>query len=393
MLPSLAHVGAAHEVERAPQRLARDAHEQVALGHARHLRHGVLGIGHVLEHLDRRGEVELVVGEGEVLRAHRAVVEVRPRALLPLRGELGVLEVDAHHSALAQPLRPLVGEHALAAADVEQRARPGALEAFVQRAFEARLQAPRDRVGRVVLVVGVPGRDRVGGELGHRVAAGTRGCSPVLPVALPAAAPVVRSCPVFCAPAGVVVRRGDAQLQLDAAHALEGALGENALAVELIADDPEREQQRRGIEEHGAEDQRLHVAGALALDHVRVGEAQPRQQRRRSHQRRERPEDPQRLVLRVDAEDRDHVAAHVGPHGGEQPRLARLGVRTDRDVVDGHEHLAGLDDRLERVGELGDDLHLDRGLAVVGAKARRGVGHRRLRGLAHDPSPTAAGSS
>ena len=96
-------------------------------------------------------------------------------------------------------------------------------------------------------------------------------------------------------------------------------------------------------------------------------------------------EHPQRLVHRVDAEDRDPVAADVGPHRGEQPRLARLGVRPDRDVVDRDQHLARLDDRLERVGVVRDDLHRERGLAVVGAEAGGGVGHRGLRRAPHDP--------
>ena len=86
-------------------------------------------------------------------------------------------------------------------------------------------------------------------------------------------------------------------------------------------------------------------------------------------------EHAQRLVERVDAEDRDRVAPDVGPHRREQARLARLLVRPDRDVVDGHQHLARLDDRLERVGELRDHLHLQRRLAVVGAEARGGVRH------------------
>ena len=102
-----------------------------------------------------------------------------------------------------------------------------------------------------------------------------------------------------------------------------------------------------------------------------------------------RHEDAQRLVHRVDAEDREAVAAHVGPHRREQPRLARLGVRPDRDVVDRDGHLARLDDRLERVGELRDDLQGERGLAVVGAEARRRVRHVGLRRLAHDPGAEA----
>ena len=36
------------------------------------------------------------------------------------------------------------------------------------------------------------------------------------------------------------------------------------LPGEQVADDAERGQQQRGDEEHGAEDQRLHVAGAVA---------------------------------------------------------------------------------------------------------------------------------
>jgi hypothetical protein len=38
-------------------------------------------------------------------------------------------------------------------------------------------------------------------------------------------------------------------------------------------------------------------------------------------------------------------------------------------VVDRDELLAGLDDRLERVGEFRDDEQLDRGLAVVRTEA------------------------
>src|SRR3954452_5424049 len=53
----------ARHVQPAPQRLARDRDEQVPRGHARHLGDGVRGVGHVLEHLDRRRDVELAVAE------------------------------------------------------------------------------------------------------------------------------------------------------------------------------------------------------------------------------------------------------------------------------------------------------------------------------------------
>ncbi len=54
-------------------------------------------------------------------------------------------------------------------------------------------------------------------------------------------------------------------------------------------------------------------------------------------------------------------------------------------MLDGDEQLAGLDDRLEGVGEFRDDLHLEGGLAVVGAEAGGRVGDLRRGGLADDP--------
>ena len=85
-------------------------------------------------------------------------------------------------------------------------------------------------------------------------------------------------------------------------------------------------------------------------------------------------EDPQRLVAGVDAEDRERVAAHVGAGRVEEPRLARLRVGLDLDLVDRDQHLAGLDQALQRVGEVVDDEQAERRLAVVGAEAGGGVG-------------------
>ena len=53
----------------------------------------------------------------------------------------------------------------------------------------------------------------------------------------------------------------------------------------------------------------------------------------------------------------------------------------DRDVL-----LAGLDHRLERVGELGEDVQAERGPAREGAEPAGGVGRRRARELADDPA-------
>ena len=62
------------------------------------------------------------------------------------------------------------------------------------------------------------------------------------------------------------MRRRHAELQLDPAHALEDALDHDPLAGQQVADDAERGQHDRGVEQHRAEDQRLDVAGAVAVD-------------------------------------------------------------------------------------------------------------------------------
>ena len=80
------------------------------------------------------------------------------------------------------------------------------------------------------------------------------------------------------------------------------------------------------------------------------------------------------------------VAAHVGAGRVEQPRLARLRVGLDLDLVDGDQHLAGLDQALQRVGEVVDDEQPQRGLAVVGAEAGGGVGDLGAREPPHDPA-------
>ena len=114
------------------KRLTGHGHQQVPRGAARHLGDGVARVGHVLEHLDGGGHVELVVGEREVLGLHDPVLEIRGRARLPLRLQRRVLEVDADDAGVAELGGPLVREHALAAADVEQRGRGGEPHELVQ---------------------------------------------------------------------------------------------------------------------------------------------------------------------------------------------------------------------------------------------------------------------
>ena len=129
--------------------------------------------------------------------------EVRRTALGPLGMQQRVVEVDADDPALAEALGPRVREHALAAADVQQRLRVGFREELVERALERAHEPPDDRVRGAVLVVGVAG-DRALGVDGHL--GGGRGHSrnasrsSVLPVAPPASAPVVFAWPVGFAP-------------------------------------------------------------------------------------------------------------------------------------------------------------------------------------------------
>src|SRR4051812_45053455 len=76
-----APVGAARHVEPAPQRLARNRDEQMPARHARHLRQRGLRLGDVLEHLDRRCKVELVVRERQPRGLLGAELEVGPLTL------------------------------------------------------------------------------------------------------------------------------------------------------------------------------------------------------------------------------------------------------------------------------------------------------------------------
>ena len=62
-------------------------------------------------------------------------------------------------------------------------------------------------------------------------------------------------------------------------------------------------------------------------------------------------------------------------------------------MIDRDQQLARLDDRLERVGELRDGLHLQRGLAVVGAEAGGRVGDLASRTPGARPRSRAAGAA
>ena len=62
---------------------------------------------------------------------------------------------------------------------------------------------------------------------------------------------------------GLIVRRWHTELQFDPADALEDPLAHDSLGVHQVANDGQRAHHDGSVEEHGAEDQRLHVAGAI----------------------------------------------------------------------------------------------------------------------------------
>jgi hypothetical protein len=165
---------------------------------ARHLGDGVGRVGHVLEHLDRRRQGELAVGERQVLGLVDAVLDVGRLVLRPAGLDVGRLEVEPHEARLRVALRPLVDEHALAASDVEDRRGRGAAEQIVERALEAGHQSAHHRVGRAVLVVGVAG-DRALGVARDGAHSFSASRSSVCP-RRPARAPVVGGWPVSSAP-------------------------------------------------------------------------------------------------------------------------------------------------------------------------------------------------
>ncbi len=145
----LPQIGAAGHVEHAPQRLVGDGDEQVAAGDPGHLGQHALGVGHVLEHLGRGDEIELVVGERRAARRAWPELEV---GAPPLRAHsassLGPARSTPTTAAAARRCGPLLAEDALAAAHVEHRGRRRLGEQLVQRALEAGHQPPDDRIAR-----------------------------------------------------------------------------------------------------------------------------------------------------------------------------------------------------------------------------------------------------
>ena len=186
--------------------------------------------------------------------------------------------------------------------------------------------------------------------------------------------------------AALVVRGVDAERQLDPPDPLEDPLRHHPLAGEDVADHAEGEELDRGDEEHRAEDQRLDVAAGVAV------EDPVEQERHPGGEREQRDEQA--------GAGEDLAAARSGCRcGGSRARCGARSRRSSRraatrasagwsrrDLVDGDQHLAGLDQALQRVGEVVDDEQAERRLAVVGAEAGGGVGDLGPREPPHDPA-------
>jgi hypothetical protein len=111
------------------------------------------------------------------------------------------------------------------------------------------------------------------------------------------------------------------------------------------------------------------VARRTGLREVGPEHAAEEREPRQADDAGERQEYAQRLVHRVDPQDRADRAADVLERRSEEVRLAGLRVGRDRDMGDGEVALACLDQGLECVTEARDDDHAQGGLAAVRAEA------------------------
>src|SRR5439155_3407942 len=105
--------------------------------------------------------LELSGAVGKLVCCGGAELEVVSRPAGPFALQLRVVEVDPDDPAAVDPVGEDLGEHALTAADVEDRPRARRLQQLEQVPLEAGHHPPDDRIGGSVLVVGVAGRNRL----------------------------------------------------------------------------------------------------------------------------------------------------------------------------------------------------------------------------------------
>ena len=204
---------------------------------------------------------------GQAVAAAGVEVEVRALAALPLLAQLRVVEVDPDH-APRDVLGPLLGQHALAAPDVEDgrrrapgraartcraRSRPSAASRqgwssrTCRRCCRSGMRSGSDAGEAALLTSVVSERNGLVFLASGGLSAADRGRGQLVARRLPALG-------------GLVVRGLDAQLQLDAARALQRALDQHAVRGQQIADDAQRRKLHGHHEQHRAEHDRLDVA-------------------------------------------------------------------------------------------------------------------------------------
>ena len=141
-----------------PDRLAGNRHHEIAASDAAELAERRRRVRHVLQHLDREDQIERRVAE----RQRLDVGEARGEPLrAPVLGQRGIRQVDSGDERVGEPAGDAVGHLALAHADLEDPRRRTRGQRFVKPGEERAHEAALDRVRAGVLVVRVPGRDRV----------------------------------------------------------------------------------------------------------------------------------------------------------------------------------------------------------------------------------------
>ena len=242
-----APVRAAGHVQPAPQRLARHRDQQAPLATRAISATVASGSGTCSSTSIAVASVELVVGEGQRAWPPRRGTPGSARWRLSHSAcQLGVVEVDADDPPVAQALGPLVGEHALAAADVEHRRRRG-LRPTARRASPWKRAISRRTTGLVepylskVLPVGtVPGSVDPGVATPELTAArAARACRSAVPESAPVRARVAGL-------GGLVVRGLHAQRAAPrAARARACAAAATRLRGQDVADHAERHEAAR----------------------------------------------------------------------------------------------------------------------------------------------------
>ena len=173
------------------------------------------------------------------------------------------------------------------------------------------------------------------------------------------------------------------QLGVEATDAGEQLLVEPAVGRQQVAQEGHQADDEAQDYRAHADLEALDVTRDVGLEDVEVQEAPAEDEAQDQQERGHEAEGLDGPVHAVGAKDHRAVAAQVLGDRGEEPRLSRLRVGLDLDVLDHQPGLARLDHGLERVGEVVVDEQGRDGLAVHRSEARGRVGDLRARGAAN----------